>query len=191
MPVPASATSTSKVTLEAVALPATTGATLAKPPLTETQTAQVTAASSAPASTPPASHGATKSPQKSTQQSTGQSTLGPVGTGSFSAGDLPELNADGSSVDGVGSSVLNPGNAGNLFPKIGPSSSPSPAPAVGVPGSNGNGDAKADPAAKVSLLPLGMPVVTAQVIGLVALGLAFLLAMTRLSLRRPGKGHHR
>ena len=32
-----------------------------------------------------------------------------------------------------------------------------------------------------------MPVVTAQIIGLIALALAFLLALTRLSLRRSAK----
>jgi hypothetical protein len=38
------------------------------------------------------------------------------------------------------------------------------------------------------LLPLGTPVVTAQVVGLIALALAFMLAVTRLSLRkRPGR----
>jgi len=72
------------------------------------------------------------------------------------------------------------GNASNLFPPISPSSSPSPEP--GVAGRSGH--ERAAPEANVSLLPLGMPVVTAQVIGLVVLALAAMLALTRLSLRR-------
>jgi hypothetical protein len=55
------------------------------------------------------------------------------------------------------------------------------------------GKENANPTANVSLLPLGMPVVTAQIVGLIALALAALLALTRLSLRRRpgGPGQHR
>lgn len=166
VPVASSATSVSKVTLTATALPAT--AKLASS-LSASETAQVTAApstkhsSASATSTPPTRHDHSTAP------------LGPVGSGPFDLAQVPELN-------GVGSSVLGVGDASNLFPRISPSTSPSPA-----AGANGPKTANAEPPAKLSLLPLGMPVMTAQVIGLLALGLAFLLALTRLSLRRSAK----
>ncbi len=174
VPVAASATSVSQVTLTATALPATAKLT---GPLSVSETAQVTAApttkhsSSAAASTPPARHVHSTAP------------LGPVGSGSFGLAQAPDLNVP--DLSGVGSSVLGVGNAANLFPRIGPSASPSPP--AGANGANGRKQPNADPPTKVSLLPLGMPVMTAQVIGLLALGLAFLLALTRLSLRRSVK----
>jgi hypothetical protein len=85
-------------------------------------------------------------------------------------------------------SLIGAGNAASLFPQISPSASPSPAPGTDV-GSSGKAKTKgkADGSPPVSLLPLGMPVVTAQVVGLIALAVAFLLALTRISLRRrPG-----
>jgi len=42
------------------------------------------------------------------------------------------------------------------------------------------------PVANTSALPGGTPIVGAQVAGLSALALAFVLAVTRLSIRRPG-----
>jgi len=171
VPVASSATSVSQVTLTATAVPAT--AKLADS-LSASETAQVTAApsakhsSSATASTPPTRHDHSTAP------------LGPVGSGPFDLAQAPGLNVPG--LNGVGSSVLGVGNAANLFPRISPSASPSP-PA----GANGPKTANAAPPAKLALLPLGMPVMTAQVIGLLALGLAFLLALTRLSLRRSAK----
>jgi hypothetical protein len=160
VPVASSATSVSKVTLEALAVPA--AATLTGS-LSASGTAQVTAAPS-------------KQPSSSTSPAK-QSTkpLVQVGAGSFGIGQLPGLNDAASSLIGVG-------NASGLFPQISPSTSPRPA-----PGANGGRNALADPPSKLSLLPLGMPVVTAQLIGLLALGVAFLLALTRLSLRRTAK----
>ncbi|MBV9451894.1 MAG: hypothetical protein JO345_39005 [Streptosporangiaceae bacterium] len=100
-----------------------------------------------------------------------------LGNGSsIPVGPLPALNNEASSLIGA------PGNASGLFPQISPSDSPSPAPGAG----SRAGNAKADPS--VSLLPLGMPVVTAQVVGLIALAVALMLAMTRISLRRRPAG---
>jgi hypothetical protein len=87
-------------------------------------------------------------------------------------GDFPALN-------GTGSYTSNGGNASGLFPTIDPSSVPSPA--------NGNQlkrDPQAETAADASTLPLGMPVVDAQIAGMVALTIALGLAVTRLSVRR-------
>lgn len=168
VPVASSATSVSKVTLEAIAVPTAVKLTGA---LSASATAQVTAAPAKKQSSSPAS--SASAAKRSMNQ------LAQVGAGSFNIGQLPGLN-------GAASSLIGVGNASGLFPKISPSAAPSPA-----PGANGGRKALADPPSKLSLLPLGMPVVTAQLIGLLALGVAFLLALTRLSLRRTAKKPHR
>jgi hypothetical protein len=80
-------------------------------------------------------------------------------------------------IGGVGpSSSLSPGgNASGLFPTINPSSVPSPGTAL---------NASARPVADSVPLGIGTPVIDAQLFGLGALGLAFLLAATRFSVRR-------
>ena len=85
-------------------------------------------------------------------------------------GSLPALGAAGSS-----SSLSPGGNASGLFPTINPSSVPSPGTAL---------NASARPVADSVALPIGTPIVDAQLVGLAALGVAFLLAATRLSVRR-------
>jgi hypothetical protein len=91
-------------------------------------------------------------------------------------GDFPSaLNGTG----GIGSYLSNGGNASGLFPTINPSSVPSPA-----SGNQPKRDPQAETAADASTLPLGMPVVDAQIAGLVALAIALGLAVTRLSVRR-------
>lgn len=80
------------------------------------------------------------------------------------------------SLNGNGSSVSNGGSVGGLFPTINPSATPA---------SNHSQSRRVlagEPAADV--VSLGTPVVGAQVVGLIALALAFVLAVTRLSLRR-------
>jgi hypothetical protein len=65
--------------------------------------------------------------------------------------------------------TLSPGgNAGNLFPTLG----------------SATGKARTSAVANVSALPGGASVMGAQFAGLLALGLAFVLAVTRLSVRR-------
>jgi hypothetical protein len=89
-------------------------------------------------------------------------------------GDFP------SALNGTGGSYLsNGGNASGLFPTINPSSVPSPS-----SGNQPKRDPQAETAADASTLPLGMPVVDAQIAGLVALAIALGLAVTRLSVRR-------
>jgi hypothetical protein len=76
------------------------------------------------------------------------------------------------------------GNASGLFPTLKPSPSPSSSSGSGSPL-----NAKARQAADTSALPEGAPVVGAQLAGLAALLVAFVLAVTRFSIRRrPAPG---
>jgi hypothetical protein len=92
-------------------------------------------------------------------------------------GPIPALNGEASIFVGAG-------DAANLFPAIGPSpgASPSPTAAAAQP-TNRNTAA----AAEASPVSLGTPVYTAQVAGLIALGVAIMLTVTRLSVRRRSK----
>ena len=93
-------------------------------------------------------------------------------------GPIPALNGEASLLIGAG-------NAANLFPTIGPSPGASRAPSVqqAPPGQR-----KAAPVSDASPVSAGTPVFTAQVAGLIALGLAIMLTVARLSVRkRPGK----
>jgi hypothetical protein len=75
------------------------------------------------------------------------------------------------------SPTLSPdGNASDLFPTL----DPTPAAGAGQPAPK----ARTRPVADTSALPEGAPVVGAQLAGLAALALAFVLAVTRLSIRR-------
>ncbi|HTU72200.1 MAG TPA: hypothetical protein VMG38_01655 [Trebonia sp.] len=103
----------------------------------------------------------------------GQDTgIGPgISQSQLPVGSLPAIGGAGAA-----SSSLSPGgNASGLFPTINPSSVPSPGTAL---------NAAARPVADSVALPIGTPVVDAQLLGLGALGVAFLLAATRLSVRR-------
>jgi hypothetical protein len=103
--------------------------------------------------------------------------------------NLPPVPADVTSPLPVGSLPSIPkvsptlsqgGNAGNLFPTLNPTRAKDPAQPIGK--------ARTRPVADTSALPEGAPVVGAQLAGLAALALAFVLAVTRLSIRRhPGQ----
>jgi hypothetical protein len=98
-------------------------------------------------------------------------------------GPIPALNGDASLLIGAG-------NAGGLFPTISPSPRASPGPtAIATPTATAQPTKrKAAPVPEASPVSLGTPVFTAQVAGLIALGLAIMLTVTRLSLRmRSGK----
>jgi hypothetical protein len=100
--------------------------------------------------------------------SAGPSAPGTTDVSPLTVGNLPELPS--------ASPVLSPGgNAAGLFPALTPSSDP---PAVM------HDPQKAQSVANTSALPLGSPVMGAQLAGLAVLALAFLLAVARLSLRR-------
>jgi hypothetical protein len=96
-------------------------------------------------------------------------------------GPIPALNGEASLLIGAG-------NAAALFPTIGPSSGASPAPTTAAARPSPR---KAAPAADASPVSLGTPVGTAQVAGLIALGLAIMLTATRLSVRRRRAGKPR
>ena len=115
--------------------------------------------------------------------STANSSAAGTGTGSgangstvspLTVGSLPTIGGDGAT-----SSISPGGNAAGLFPTINPSQVPSPA--------SGQGES-ARPVADSEALPIGTPVIDAQLLGLGALGVAFLLAVTRLSVRRRPAG---
>lgn len=86
----------------------------------------------------------------------------------LSVGNLPFLN-------GTASTLSPGGNAAGLFPALNPS---------GDPAANGAGREVDKPLAATSALPEDQSVIGAQVAGLVALALAIVLAVTRLSIRR-------
>jgi hypothetical protein len=86
-------------------------------------------------------------------------------------GPVPNLNS-------VSSSLIGAGNAADLFPAIGPGATPSPAPG------NGTDRRNAAPVPGSSAIAFVQPGLTGQVAGLIALAVAVLLTVTRLSLRR-------
>ena len=106
-------------------------------------------------------------------------TTGSTGTGGTSVsqipvGTLPTVGGSGGST----SSVSPGGNAAGLFPTVSPSAEPAPG-----PGGQGGQGGSVRAVANTEALPIGTPVVDAQLVGC-ALGVAFLLAVTRLSIRR-------
>jgi len=108
----------------------------------------------------------------------GVSSLGAAQLPPLPLGPVPNLNGESSLIIGAG-------NASGLFPRISPAATPSPAagndPQPGIRSTS--------PVADPSPLPAGTPVFTAQAAGLIALGLAIMLTVTRLSLRkRSGSG---
>jgi len=88
-------------------------------------------------------------------------------------GPVPNLNS-------VSSSLIGAGNAAGLFPAINPSASPSPAAGTNVPGGKRN----AKPVSDSSAIAFIQPGLTGQVAGLIALAVAVMLTVTRLSLRK-------
>jgi hypothetical protein len=88
-------------------------------------------------------------------------------------GPIPNLN-------GVASSLIDVGNASGLFPAINPATVPSPTPGVNAQ----DGRRNALPVTGASPLAFAAPGLTGQVAGLIALAVAVLLTVTRLSLRK-------
>jgi hypothetical protein len=115
-------------------------------------------------------------PAKKSGSGAGTDTPTPSSTASaLPVGDLPYLNGQNGSTS---SSTVSPGgNASGLFPPVNPSPQ---AGSSDKPGQRAN----ARTVASTSALPLGAPVVGAQLVGLGVLALAFVLAITRLSIRR-------
>jgi hypothetical protein len=92
-------------------------------------------------------------------------------------GPIPALNGEASVFIGAG-------NAANLFPTIAPSPGASPRPTAAAAQPTNRNTA---PVSEASPVSLGTPVLTAQVAGLIALGVAIMLTVTRLSVRRRSK----
>jgi len=81
----------------------------------------------------------------------------------------------------TGASLSPGGNAAGLFPTLTPSTSPGPSSSSS---SGAASNTKARQAADTSALPEGAPLIDAQLAGLAALLVAFVLAVTRFSIRR-------
>jgi hypothetical protein len=92
-------------------------------------------------------------------------------------GPVPALNGEASVFIGAG-------NAAGLFPTIAPSPGASRGPTGAAPQPTKRDSA---PVAAASPVSLGTPVFTAQVAGLIALGVAIMLTVTRLSVRKRSK----
>jgi hypothetical protein len=131
--------------------------------------------------TPPAAAGTTSVTSATTAHPAAKATsaapaapLSPLPLGA-----VPNLNA-------VASQLISAGNAAGLFPAIDPSGTPGASQVADPPQAS-----QQDAGALITASPVsaGSPVFTAQVAGLIALGLAIMLTVTRLSRRkRSGSG---
>jgi hypothetical protein len=99
------------------------------------------------------------------------SSAGVLPESTLPLGPIPNLN-------GVSSQLIGAGNASGLFPAINPSATPSPSPGGPGPGSERR------PVSGSSAIAFVQPGLTGQVAGLIALAVAVLLTVTRLSLRK-------
>jgi hypothetical protein len=158
IPIAADSTSVTSITLTATASVATTEKWT--PPAAAVAVA-VTAASSA--SSASASQG---------QSSANAASAGVSPGTTLPLGPIPNLN-------GASSSLIGAGNASGLFPAINPAPVPSP-----TPGANAQGQPNAQPATGASPLAFARPGLAGQVAGLIALAVAVLLTVTRMSLRK-------
>jgi hypothetical protein len=156
VPVAASASSVSSVTLTATASVVTTDTWM--PP----SAAETIAVTAAPASS------------TSSQSSASPSRISPATR--LALGPIPNLNA-------VSSQLIEAGDASGLFPAISPSDTPSPSPESQPPAA---GAAARPPTPVSSAISFVQPGLTGQVAGLVALALAVFLTVTRLTApKRP------
>jgi hypothetical protein len=104
-------------------------------------------------------------------KSPGSSPAGVSPGGALPLGPIPSLN-------GVFSQLIGAGNAAGLFPAINPSATPSPSPGTPAP------DGQRRPVPDSSAIAFVAPGLTGQVAGLIALAVAVMLTVTRLSLRK-------
>ena len=161
-----SVTATAPATLKAQIAVASNATSVSSLTLTATASIATTAKWTPPAATGTTS--VTAAAQSSAKASKTAANLPPI-----PLGPIPNLNAEASLLIGAG-------NAAGLFPDITPSGTPSAGQAVHQAGRQNT-----DPVSDSSTASFGSaPVFTAQVVGLIALGLAIMLTVTRLSLRR-------
>jgi hypothetical protein len=152
--VPVAASATSVTSVKLTAT-ASVATTEKWTPPSAVETVAVTAASASPSSSP-----------------TGTSAGVSPGT-TLPLGPIPNLN-------NVSSQLIGAGNASGLFPAINPSATPSPSPGSQAPG----GQRDSRPVSGSSAIAFVQPGLTGQVAGLIALAVAILLTVTRLSLRK-------
>jgi hypothetical protein len=95
-------------------------------------------------------------------------------------GPVPDLN-------GIANAIIGAGNAAGLFPKIAPSPTPSVSPSPVAHPKAGKRTTGPAANASASAFALGTPVLTAQVIGLLALAFGIMLTVTRMSVRRRAR----
>jgi hypothetical protein len=164
-----SVTANQPVTLHAQIAVASNATSVTSVTLTATASVATTAKWTAPAATGTTSvTSAAGSSAKAARDSVSEFPL--------ALGPIPNLNAEASLRIGAG-------NASELFPSITPSGTPPASPVAHQQAGKQN----AEPVASSSVVSLGTPVFTAQVAGLIALGLAIMLTVTRLSLRKRSR----
>jgi len=115
----------------------------------------------------------TAAPASPARSSAGTSSAGVSPGTTLPLGPIPNLN-------GISSQLIGAGNASGLFPAINPSATPGPSPGSQAPSGQGNGR----PVSGSSAIAFVQPGLTGQVAGLIALAVAVLLTVTRLSLRK-------
>jgi hypothetical protein len=152
-------------TLQAKIAVASNASSVSSLKLTATASVATTVKWTLPAATATTSVTGTASSAKGSPSATQLPTL--------ALGPIPNLNAEASLLIGAG-------NAAGLFPAITPSATPSTGQVIRSQAGRQN----ADPVASASTVSYGAPVFTAQVVGLIALGLAIILTVTRLSVRK-------
>jgi hypothetical protein len=160
-----SVTATAPATLEAQIAVASNATSVSSLKLTATASIATTAKWTPPSATRTTSVTAATSAKTSSR---------PVNLPPLPLGPIPNLNAEASLLIGAG-------NAAGLFPAITPSPAPSPGQVVHPQAGRQNAEPVSDSS---TVSPGSAPVFTAQVVGLIALGLAIMLTVTRLSLRR-------
>jgi hypothetical protein len=95
-------------------------------------------------------------------------------------GPIPDLN-------GIANAIIGAGNAAGLFPKISPTPAPSVSPSPVAHPKARKGTTGPAAHANASAFALGTPVLTAQVIGLLALAFGIMLTVTRMSVRKRSR----
>ena len=100
-------------------------------------------------------------------------------------GPIPNLNGVSSKLI-RSNKLISAGNASSLFPKIIPSATPGSSPGIQPQGRKHNAEPVSDSSDSSALgfVGSGKPGLTGQVAGLIALALAVILTVTRLSLRK-------
>jgi hypothetical protein len=141
-------------------------------------------ASATVAITAPATGTTSAPPASSAAAPLTQSTPAPVSLPVGTLPNIPAANIPAGNIPAANPALSPGGNAAGLFPTLEPQA------ATQSP-TNGASGTSTRPLANTSALPEGATILGGQLAGLAALALAFVLAVTHLSLRRRAKGKHR